>query len=206
MTTKTTKILLERHTAKLSFAVSLIDDYSGDASIGRIDVRLKGRDKKPVKNPSSYYTFLNLPDDTYTVRVRSDHYFDEDSGIIEPAKLDPIEPVVEMILKPKPTYPFPPGATLIRGMVRDSAGKAVSGARVMVREMCVESSTTEKGEFVLYFGSLTEDEIVREDGKMFLKGDNNCKIIHLEAEYSGLTKTTELQVKEGGTTSVIIQW
>ena len=196
-------IFLERHVTRLSFAVRLLDDYSGETPVDRVDVSLKERGgEKPVKNLSSYHLFLDLPGDTYTVRVRSDHYFDEDSGIIEQAKLDPVEPVVEMILKPNPTYPFPPGATLIRGMVRDSAGKAVSGARVMVREMCVESSTTEKGEFVLYFGSLTEDEIVREGGKMFVKGDKNCKIIHLEVEYGGIAETTELELEEGETTSI----
>lgn len=196
-------IFLERHVTRLSFAVRLLDDYSGETPVGRVDVSLKGRGgEKPVKNLSSYHLFLDLPGDTYTVRVRSDHYFDEDSGIIEQAKLDPVEPVVEMILKPNPTYPFPPGATLIRGMVRDSAGKAVSGARVMVREMCVESSTTEKGEFVLYFGSLTEDEVVREDGKRFVKGDKNCKIIYLEVEYGGIAETTELELEEGKTTSI----
>jgi len=91
-------------------------------------------------------------------------------------------------------------------MVYDSEGKSVSGARVSVLGIDIWNKTTEWGEFVLYSGDLTEDKIIKEDGKRFVKGNNDSKIIHLEVEYSGVTKTTELQVKEGETTSVIIQW
>ena len=201
MTTKTDKILLKRHAAKLSFAVYLIDDYSGDAPIGRIDVRLKGRDEKPIKNPSSYYTFLDLPDDTYTVQVRSGYYYDVDSGDINPAELDPKSPVVDITLKPMPSYPFPPGATLIRGMAREE-GNALSGARVKIRDKDVEGETTEEGEFVLYFGDLTNDEIIKENGERFVKGDND-KIIHLEVEYGGKTREMDLEAPEGETTFVM---
>ncbi|MBE9594102.1 MAG: hypothetical protein IMF19_11575, partial [Proteobacteria bacterium] len=156
---------------KLSFAISLLDDYSKGKPIGRVDVSLKDRKEKSVKNLSSYYLFLDLPVGTYTVQVKSDYYFDEDSDPITPSQLDPKNPIVYKYLKPKPSYPFPPGATLIRGMVYDSAGKAVSDAKVKVRGKDVENKTTEEGEFVLYFGPLTEDEIIREDGKRFVKGD-----------------------------------
>ncbi len=198
--------VLERRTTKLSLAVFLMDDYSGGMPPCAVNVSLKEIEEKPIKNPGSYYLFLNLPGDTYTVRVRSDHYFAEESGTINIAELDPADPVVSITLKPDPSYPFPSGATLIRGMVYDSEGKSVSGARVSVLGIDIWNKTTEWGEFVLYSGDLTEDEIIKEDGKRFVKGNNDSKIIHLEVEYSGVTKTTELQVKEGETTSVIIQW
>jgi len=197
------EVLLERRTTKLSFAVFFSDDYSNEESIGRVDVFLKERKQKAIKNLSSYYLFLDLPDDTYTVQVKSDYYFDEDSDTINPAELDPKNPVVNITLKPNPSYPFLPGATLIRGMVYDSAGKAVSGAKVRVKGRDVENKTTEKGEFVLYFKSLTEDEIVKEGGKRFVKG-NGDKIIHLEVEYDGLVETIESEAEEGKTTSLII--
>lgn len=203
MTTKTDKILLERHAAKLSFAVYLIDDYSGDTPIGKVDVRLKGRDEKPIKNPSSYYAFLDLPDDTYTVQVRSGYYYDVDSGDINPAELDPKSPVMDITLKPKPSYPFPPGATLIRGMVREE-GNALSGARVKIGDKDVEGETTEEGEFVLYFGDLTNDEIIKENGKRFVKGAND-KIIHLEVEYGRKPRKMDLEALEGKTTFAMVK-
>ena len=190
---------LERHTTKLAFAISPLDDYTKGKPIGGVDVSLKGRKEKPVKNISSYYLFLDLPDDSYTVQVRSDYYFDEELGTT--AELDPKNPVVNVTLKPKPSYPFPLGATLIRGKVYDSGGEAVSGAKVRVKEKGVENKTTEKGEFVLYFGPLIEDEIIEVDGKRFVKGDED-KIIHLEVEYEGVTKTLGLEVCEGKTISV----
>ena len=190
---------LERHSTKLAFVVLLVDDFSNREPIGGVDVSLKDRKEKPVKNISSYYLFLDLPDDSYTVQVRSDYYFDEELDTT--AELDAKNPVVNITLKPKPSYPFPPGATLIRGKVYDSGGEAVSGAKVRVKEKGIENKTTEKGEFVLYFGPLTEDEIIREDGKRFVKGDDD-KIIHLEVEYEGVTKTMGLEVGEGKTISV----
>lgn len=188
---------LERHTTKLAFAILLVDDFSNREPIGRVEVSLNGRNEKPVKNLSSYYIFLDLPDDTYTVQVRSDYYFDEDSEPITLAELDPKNPVINITLKPNPSYPFPPGATLIRGTVY-SGGEAVSGAKVRVKEKGVENETTEKGEFVLYFRPLTEDEIIIDNGKRFIKGE-------LEVKYEGITKTTEFEADEWKTTSVIIK-
>ena len=190
---------LERHSTKLAFAVLLVDDFSNREPIGGVDVSLKDRKEKPVKNISSYYLFLDLPDDSYTVQVRSDYYFDEELDTT--AELDAKNPVVNITLKPKPSYPFPPGATLIRGKVYASGGEAVSGAKVRVKEKGVENKTTEKGEFVLYFGPLIEDEIIEVDGKRFVKGDED-KIIHLEVEYEGVTKTMGLEVGEGKAISV----
>ena len=285
MIAKREEIFLEHHTTRLSFAVSLLDDYSKRKPIGRVEVSVDDRKEKPIKNLSSYYLFLDLPpDDSYTVQVKSDYYFDEESDINLPRPVDfafrsgsggaepdsteviledisglrdrdvlefdnesdpperrmifldsdpttnkihwetdprggleydygedakirlpvPENLIIRMMLKPKPSYPFPPGATLIRGMVYDSAEEAVSGAKVRVKGKDVENKTTEKGEFVLYFGPLTEDEIIREDGKRFVKG-NGGKTLHLEVEYDGVTEPIELEAEEGKITSVIIR-
>jgi hypothetical protein len=186
------KIFLERHSTKLSLAVSLLDDYSKGKPIGRVEVSLKGRKEKP----------LDLPDGSYTIRVRSDYYFDEDSDPITLSQLDPKNPIANITLKPKPSYPFPPGATLIRGKVYDSAGEAVSGAKVRVRGKDVENKTTEEGEFALYFGPLTEDEIIIDSGKRFVMGDSD-KTLHLEVEYDSVIETIEFEAEEGKTTSVM---
>ncbi|MGB3457898.1 MAG: carboxypeptidase-like regulatory domain-containing protein [Halobacteriota archaeon] len=282
MRAKIDKIFLERHSTKLSLAVSLLDDYSKAKPIGWVEVSLKGRKEKPIRNLSSYYLFLDLPDDAYTVQMGSDYYFDEYSGTYlfswanvpgddsdrllrflvddldidwaenaeihksddgktirifkdensaeikideekekatlkisdgrthdlkvksENGKLKLYKLVVNITLKPRPSYPFPPGATLIRGKVHDSAGEVVSGAKVRVKEKGVENETTEKGEFVLYFGPLTEDEIIREEGKRFVMGDSD-KTLHLEVEYDSVIETIEFEAEEGEITSVMIK-
>lgn len=201
------RTFLERHSTKLSLAVFILDDYTGKNAIGRVNVSLKGQEEKPVKpvkNPSSYYLFLNLPNNTYTVHVHSDNYFDKNSDIINLAELDPKNPVVNITVKPTPSYPFPHGTTLIRGMVCDLTGNAVPDARIDVREKGVWNRTNEKGEFALYFGSLTEDEIIKEDGKRFVKG-NGGKIIRLEVKYKDVAIMRGLEIEEGKTTSVRIE-
>ena len=67
--------------------------------------------------------------------------------------------------------------------------------------MLIENETTKKGEFVLYFGPLTEDEIIMEDGKRFVKG-NGDKTLYLEVE--GVTEPKELEAEEGKTTFRIL--
>ena len=116
MTAKIDKIFLERHSTKLAFAVSLLDDYSKGKPIGWVEVSLKGRKEKTVKNLSSYCLFFDLPDGTYTVQVRSDYYFDEELDIYLAGFKEP----VIINLKPKPSYPFSAGATLIRGAVANT--------------------------------------------------------------------------------------
>jgi hypothetical protein len=201
MTTTIEKIFLESRKTKLSFAVSLVDEYTNEKPIGGMEVSLKETSKRAVKNPGSYYLFLDLPDDSYTVQVRSEYYFDEDLDI-NTAGRDPKNPVM-LTLKPKPSYLFPPGATLIRGVVYDVYGTPISGAKAKVRGRDVENKTTEEGEFVLYFRALTEDEIIKEGSKRFVKG-NGDKIIHLDLEYNRVTKTIELEAEEGKTTFVKI--
>ena len=267
---------LERHTTKLAFAVSPRDDYTKGKPIGRVDVSLKGRKEKPVKNLSSYYLFFDPLDGPYNIQVRSDYYFDADSetylfswenvpgddsdrllrflvddldidwaenaeihksddgktirifkvensaeikideeqekailkisdGGIHDLKVKRVDGklklyklVVNITLKPKPSYPFPPAATLIRGNVYDSAGEAISGAKVRVSGKDVENETTEKGEFVLYFRPFTADEIIIDSGKRFIQGE-------LEVEYEGVIETIEFEAVEGEITSMMIK-
>ena len=140
MIAKREVVFLERHTMKkLALAAFLLDDYSKGKPIGRIDVFLKGRKEKPIKNLSSYYLFLDLPDDSYTVQVKSDYYFDEDSDPINPAERAP-KKQVNVTLKPKPSYPFPPGATLIRGVVQNTDGHVVANARLTVKILTPEEN------------------------------------------------------------------
>ncbi len=131
---------LERHSTKLSLAVSLLDDYSKGKPIGRVEVSLEGRKEKPVKNLSSYYLFLDLPDDAYTVQVGSDYYFDEEldiylAGFKEPTAIN---------LKPKPSYPFSQGATLIRGAVANTG----ITAKIMLPEENKSAAIVSEGDII----------------------------------------------------------
>ena len=183
---------------RLSMAISLVDDYTGKQPDGKVKVFLKGKKIKSIKNPSGYYLFLDLPEEEYIVRVEAARYFEVEIPV-KPAELDPLAPVVEVKLKPEPSYPFPPGATLIRGMVRDVRENPVEDAGVEVLGMEVSNRTTGKGEFVLYFKPLGEDHLVN---KKFVKGKKG-KNLRLKATQGSKTGFADLEQVEEGRTTVL---
>lgn len=157
VTDKFTAYLGDVLTTRLSLAVWLIDDYTKKELIGSVKVMTKEGDIMAIKNLSGYYCFNDLPDGNYNLNVESDFYFPEVKTVDIPQP-DPKNPVVEITLKPKPAYPFPDHATLVRGMVV-GAGEPVVNAEVKVVNKAIENVTDEKGEFVLYFERIKEENI-----------------------------------------------
>lgn len=183
-------ILIDRKiTIRLSLAIALIDEYTGKQPIGYIRVFIKGKNLEAAKNRSGYYLFDHLPDAKF-IRVESEFYFEREIAV-KSSDLNPQNPVMSITIKPKPCYPFPAGATLIRGMVQDSKGNSVSGAKVEVKGKKVSNRTTVKGEFVLYFKALTEEEIIVKNSKRFVKG-NADGTIHLKTTHDSKTGKADL--------------
>ena len=153
-------------TTTLSMAVWLKDDYTEKPPIGSVEVLLVGQEKKSVKNPGGYYLFLDLPNGEYQVRVESEHYFAVNTTVNLPGP----DPVIEITLIPRPSYPFLYGTTLIRGVFLDADGNPVSDANMEVIDKDISTITTQKGEFVVYFKGLTDGDVFIENGKWFIKG------------------------------------
>lgn len=59
----------------LSFAIWLIDDYTKNKPIGRIQVEIKEISRKAFRNLSGYYCFTNLEVGNYIVSINSELYF-----------------------------------------------------------------------------------------------------------------------------------
>lgn len=146
------------YSVNLSFAVWLIDDYTQKEPLGKVRVSLKEENIKAVKNLSGYYTFSNLSDGGYTLIVDPELYFPEER-IIDTSLYSKLkEPVLEILLRPRPLYPFPERATLLRGML-DSGSLPKTGLKLKLTpkkapkkaDLEVEGTPDEKGEFVLYF-------------------------------------------------------
>ena len=188
-TNKFTTYLDRKATLRLSLVISLIDEFTAKQPIGDIKVFIQDRDIKSIKNRSGYYFFLNLPDGQYKVCVESEYYKEVTEELTLPLS-EPQNPL-EITLKSMPSYLFPPGATLIRGMVQDPNGNSVSGAKIEVigKEICNES--TANGEFVLYFQALTEEEIIIRNSKRYVKGDSDGTI-NLRATHGNKTGTIAL--------------
>lgn len=190
--------------SKLSLAINLIDDYSPGEIVGEVGVSLKGLVMNPVRNPSGYYLFLNLPENNYTVQVKGgEFYFDTGKENVNPTDLDKRNPVINITLYPTPSYPFPPTATLIMGRVQDSMGKGIPNAVLNVGESDIQARTTGKGDFVIYFKGLKKDDVTLIDGKKLVNINGKTPILEiLHPDYG--KKTISVEVEERKITSLSV--
>lgn len=235
-------VLDQRITTKLSLAVSLRDDFTRrEEVIGMVDVSIPTQKLEAKKNPSGYFNFLDVQDGTYTLRIKSEYYVEEEikdfilpritvyhfaagggaaigaseailsdvGGLFERDILefnngnDPTERrmialdpdpltktiywdrdprgglsydypdsasvilpkpenlIIRVKLRPRPSYPFPSGTTLLRGTLRDTDGNPISGADVKVLGDTFKTVTMLNGEFVLYFPASQADAAVQ---------------------------------------------
>ncbi len=165
-------------TTRLSFAVKLIDDFTKKEQIGGIRVEIKEIDKKAIKNPGGYYLFTYLKAGNHTVSINSDLYFPQELTVNISSVPDLKGPVSEIVLIPRPVYPFSQNATLIRGCVRDAASAPVKGARLRVIGRDMETVSDENGSFVFYLSGIeSEGEVSIESKK-----NGNTRTINVAAK------------------------
>ncbi len=160
----------------LSLAVQLTDDYTKKEPLGNIQVKIKEGNINAIKNPSGYYLFTDFAAGNYNLAVESDFYFPEEKAVTTPHP-DPKNPVVLIVIRPRPLYPFPKNATVVRGLV--SNGNPVVDAEVSVIGKTLKTKTDKKGEFVLYFKGIKKEDIA------------------IEIKLSGNTKTMKTTIEEG---------
>jgi hypothetical protein len=165
----------------LSLAVRLIDDFTEREPLGRIEVVIKQGNIRAFKNLSGYYCFTDLTPGNYDVGIESGFYLPGEATV-DTSFLDPKNPVIEITLKPRPSYHFPNNATLVRGLVSNTA--PVMNAQVEVVGKPIETLTDEKGEFVLYFKGIKHEGV------------------SIEIRKGGNTKTVGATVEEGKTVSL----
>jgi hypothetical protein len=92
-------------------------------------------------------------------------------------------PVVAVLLKPLPSYPFPNRATLVRGLLMDSSENPMSGARIKVVSQNKVTTSDNKGEFVLYFNNIKNKRIS-------IEIENNNKTVSFDTDLEeGMTKS-----------------
>ncbi|NOR49211.1 MAG: hypothetical protein GQ533_14415 [Methanosarcinaceae archaeon] len=199
-------ILIGSSTRKLCLAIKLLDDYTSSEVVNNLDVLIKDHNVKPIRNPSGYYLFFDLPDDNYTVQVKGgEYYFDEEKKTVRRDDLNELNPVIDIILKPVPSYNFPSTATLIRGHLKDSGGGGISGAVLRIKGLDAKTRTNDKGEFVIYLKGLKKNDVVTVDGKMVVKIKGKNPVFEIKhPDHKNLTRTVE--VVEGITTSLSITY
>jgi len=168
-------------TTRLSFALWIIDRYTGDRVIGAVKASIKEISISARKNPGGYFLFTDIAEGNYTTLIEGGFYFPVEQTV-NTSSLDPKNPVVPIQLEPRPSYPFPGNATLIRGLIQSAEGP-VTGASVKVQGKPIETKTDERGEFVLYFMNTKQEHI------------------QLGIEKGGDAKTVPADIYEGKTVS-----
>jgi hypothetical protein len=158
----------------LSLAVWVMDDFTKNKPAGNIKVMIKDGERKAFQNLSWYYLFTDLPAGNYTVAVEADLYFSEEVMVAVPCP-DPKNPVIEITLKPRPAYPFPNNATLVKGLLSNAG--PVTNAAVKVIGKTIETITDERGEFILYFKGIKKEDIAIE-----IKKNGNTKSVNATIE------------------------
>ena len=135
---------------RLRFAVRLTDDFTGKAPVGNVKIHLEEDPETEANmNRSGYYLFVDLTKSQYHIVVESDYYYQKRKRV-RINQLEPRSPVVKLELIPKPNYPFPTTATLIRGTVKDTDGNPITDGKVRINGRGISARTNEKGDFVVY--------------------------------------------------------
>jgi hypothetical protein len=174
---------------KLSLAILPYDEFTGEITTMKLAVSIKGIKNKAILNSSGYYLFFDMENDINAadenrlmIVVDSEdlfHPFEKQINLKEMIENDITfqrNPVVEVRLIPNAAYPFPPGTTLVRGVVLDSESrKPIPNAEAHLEDRDLASTTDENGEFLFYFADLKANDIIQKQ----VQGQGSKKFIRM---------------------------
>jgi hypothetical protein len=207
----------------LSFAVLLVDDFTGANVTTAITVSLKEPYREGILNNSGYYLFLDLDNSAkYTIVVELDlnlYAVSEKTIDLAILRQDPNfqkNPVVSINLLPNTSYPFPLQTTLVRGIIQATVPTSpgggnekqpVAGAQVKIVERNLTYLTDERGDYIFYFKDILAEDIVEEETqpgqgkKRFIKMGTSS-VFTLIVDLAGYIefKQTNNRAEEGKTT------
>lgn len=179
---------VETRQREVKLAVRVLDEFTRENLVTPVRVTLAQKmpggtliEQTAIRNHSGQFCFEDLPDGNYVLLTEPDqildHYFlrpDVNQPWLDTFARDVVIPNpggagLIVTLAPKAGYPFPPGTTIARGRVVDSAGTGVNRAVVSTRYSqsrptiadpdasvmaAAETRTDGRGYFVLFFRSL----------------------------------------------------
>lgn len=192
--------------SEVSFALCLIDDYTAKIiQSSNIHVFIQDVPVRPIKKPDGYYVFTSLPEGIYKVVIVSEQYVTESMEVS--TKTLEAHRLVTVKLKPKVSYAFPNGATLIRSQIFNAQLQPVPDVNVratVLTDSCerarVAKSGAKENEKAVDIVSIS-GAIVLEDC-FLLKDKSNgaselCKVRHFDREASRLVLDEPLKFSYG---------
>lgn len=188
---------------RLSLVVQIGDSlFPGGRPMGSVRVSLLPGGQGPIYNLSGVPCFLDLEAGTYQLVVEGENYFPECLSVTLPLR-NPRQPLLPVQLTPLPSYPFPPGTTLIRGIVQENADTPVAGAGVEVPGEGVRTQTTSRGEFAMAWPPLSSSRVIveRRDGvtRRYIRNDAGEKELRVEITHPDYQQevVTVAELEEG---------
>jgi hypothetical protein len=173
---------------KLSLAILPYDEFTGEITARKLAVSIKGIKNKAILNNSGYYLFFDIENDINAadenglmIVVDSEDFFPFEKPINLKEMMEndinfQRNPVVEVRLIPNAVYPFPPGTTLVRGLVLDlESKKPIPDAEAHIEDRDLASTTDENGEFLFYFVDLKANDIMQKQ----VQGQGSKKFIRM---------------------------
>jgi|GEM_PF-1014463 hypothetical protein len=122
---------LKSNTLKLSAVVQLIDSYAGRPIVaGDVEFYLDGIRALPLSKGQGIYAFVGLDKSHYELLVKVDGYFPLTFTLDALNKNNVSEECTVKLLLPAPTYTYPSGITMLRGLVVGESQKPLAGVRV----------------------------------------------------------------------------
>lgn len=151
-------ILLERIKTNLSMAVMLKDDLSTDKKvIGDVFMKASGIKKPVVKHSTGYFLLTNLAEGKYSI-TGGGKFYREGVLTVDTKSINPKQPFVELSLKPKSSYPFPEGITVLKGRITDTENKPVANASIKLKGMTESAISEDGGGFFIQFKAMDADK------------------------------------------------
>lgn len=191
-----------RRSSTVSFAVRLVDAFTGGPPLGRPVVTVDGVDDDPIVTPRGFVVFVDadLPAEISVHVDAGPSYRDVEAETIAVRAAraeDPPRYSERVVLEPTPQYPFPAGTTLFRGTVTrgDPADERwVAGARVWVGDIddlededdlhpsTYRTVTNDRGEFVLCPERHPDYGVERVDGRWRVRIDGADPVVRVDEE------------------------
>lgn len=100
----------------VSIVLVPIDDFTDEVIIDKaIDIKIEGNDmKRPIKKKEGFFVFTNINEKNIVITIKS-YSFNPAKLEIDIEKLNKLNPVVKVRLKPNSEYKLPKGITCLNG-------------------------------------------------------------------------------------------